>query len=144
MGEIRFLRVPAERKYLALIRDFIHDQAITAGASNTEVESLVQAVDEASTNIMVHGYRCNPGVINIEVNIIHDEFQATLHDDAPRFDPTLVPSPDLLLPLEERPIGGLGIHLIRKCVDRLTYAAPPGGGNQLTLIKKIRQSNGSC
>lgn len=140
MAQIFYLQVPAERKYLALIRDFIYRQVNPAGPSATfDVDCLVQAVDEAATNIMVHGYQCGPGTIEIEVCSTGPEWWVTLRDNAPGFDPTRVPDPDLDLPLEMRPVGGLGIHLIRKCVDKTLYSVPPGGGNQLTLMKHIRR-----
>jgi anti-sigma regulatory factor (Ser/Thr protein kinase) len=56
---------------------------------------------------------------------------------APPFDPTRVPDPDLTLPLEERPLGGLGIYLIRQSVDKMVYRAVPEGGNELTLVKRL-------
>jgi len=59
-----------------------------------------------------------------------------LRDHAPGFDPTRVPPPDLTQPLEEREPGGLGVFLTRHMVDEMRYRALPGGGNELTLIKR--------
>jgi serine/threonine-protein kinase RsbW len=60
-----------------------------------------------------------------------------LRDGAPLFDPTLLPMPDVTLPLEVRPLGGLGIFLMRQSVDDMTYRVTPEGGNELTLIKRM-------
>jgi serine/threonine-protein kinase RsbW len=48
-----------------------------------------------------------------------------------------VPLPDLTLPLEERPLGKLGLFLVWHLIDEVTYRAPPEGGNELTLTKKL-------
>jgi anti-sigma regulatory factor (Ser/Thr protein kinase) len=64
-----------------------------------------------------------------------------LRDRAPTFDPTTVPPPDLTLPLEQRPIGGVGLHLVRHMVDELRHRPRPGGGNEITFVKKAIFAN---
>jgi anti-sigma regulatory factor (Ser/Thr protein kinase) len=76
----------------------------------------------------------------VEVRQAGDDLAVTLRDRAPAFDPTLVPEPDVSLPLEQRPVGGLGIYLSRRLVDDMRYRARPGGGNETTLVKRARQS----
>jgi anti-sigma regulatory factor (Ser/Thr protein kinase) len=49
-----------------------------------------------------------------------------------------VPPPDLDLPLERRPLGGMGVHLARTLTDRLDHRILPGGGNEVTLSKRLR------
>jgi anti-anti-sigma factor len=60
----------------------------------------------------------------------------TVSDDGVPFDPLAVPSPDTSRPLEERTVGGLGIHLVRHLVDQMTYERR-GDRNVLTLVKTI-------
>lgn len=134
------MRVSAQRKYLAAIRSFVENKAGALGADAEEVNSLVQAVDEAATNIIMHGYRENPGLIEIEVNSKPGQVRIIIRDSAPPFNPTRVPSPDMDLPLEQRPIGGLGIHLIRHCVDEFTHTVREQGGNELTLVKYLSKT----
>jgi serine/threonine-protein kinase RsbW len=129
------LSVPAERKSLATIRRFVE---ITAGALpvNPEViADMVLAVDEAATNIILHGYRDRPGEIRVEVGCEGDALVLRLSDQAPLFDPTQVPPPDLDLPLDQRRFGGLGIHLTRQCMDEVSYCISADGCNELTLRK---------
>ena len=133
------MRVSAQRKYLAAIRSFVENRAGALGADTEEVNSLVQAVDEAAANIIMHGYREKPGLIEIEVNSKPGQVRIILRDSAPPFNPTRVPSPDINLPLEQRPIGGLGIHLIRHCVDEFNHTVSDRGGNELTLVKYLRK-----
>jgi serine/threonine-protein kinase RsbW len=139
MSEVKELSVPAKRKYLAVIREFISEHANAAGASQPEVDSLIQAVDEAASNTIIHGYKDGPGEIVIEVKYSETEIIVTLRDSAPAFDPTQAPKPNLDLPLDERPVGGLGIHLIRHCVDEIRHSEPSEGGNTLVLVKHIRE-----
>jgi serine/threonine-protein kinase RsbW len=100
------------------------------------VDDILLAVDEAATNIIVHGYRGQPGDIEIEVENQDGSLAVSLRDKAPPFDPTRVPMPDLSLPLDQRPFGGMGVHLMRQCMDDVIYRAPPQGGNELILVKK--------
>ena len=59
-----------------------------------------------------------------------------LRDQAPLFDPTRVPTPDLTLSLYKRPLGGMGVHVTRQVVDAMRYRVTPEGGNELTLVKQ--------
>lgn len=127
---------PAELQSLAAIRHFVEDAATELGADPEILPTLVQAVDESATNIVVHGYRGRPGTIDVAVTREGSTLGVRLRDQAPLFDPTSVPPPDLDLPLEARPIGGLGVHLARRCVDEMIYRVTPAGHNELTLLKR--------
>lgn len=141
MGEQNEIRVPAHRKYLSAIREFVSERAKSAGATPADIDSLVQAVDEAAANVIIHGYQDGPGDIMIQVSPAVDSILVIISDTAPSFDPTQAPPPNINLPLEQRPVGGLGIHLIRHCVDELDYSIPANGGNRLVLKKKLHKSN---
>jgi serine/threonine-protein kinase RsbW len=60
----------------------------------------------------------------------------TVTDDGHPFNPLDLPEPDTSLPMEDRPIGGLGIHLLRKMSDRMEYERRDGK-NQVTLRKSL-------
>jgi serine/threonine-protein kinase RsbW len=53
------------------------------------------------------------------------------------FDPLSLPEPDLASVAEDRPIGGLGVHLMRRLTDQQSYEYASAAGNRLTLIKNI-------
>ncbi len=131
------LRIAAELNNLAAVRRFVQETAAALGASTAATDNLVLAVDESATNIIEHGYRGQPGEIEIEIGRAEDTVVIHLRDQAPPFDPTRLPNPDLTLPLDQRPIGGLGIFLTRHIVDAVTYRPTSQGGNELTLIKKV-------
>ncbi len=130
------LRIPAEVGRLSSTRQFVRDAAAAAGAAPEPLADVVLAVDEAVTNIIVHGYQGRPGEIALEVRHDGDALIIVLRDQAPAFDPTQVPPPNLDLPLEERPVGGLGVHFMRQIMDAVHYRALAAGGNELTLIKR--------
>ena len=130
------LWVAAELSHLAGIRDFVRESVRSLGAGPALVDDLILAVDESVANIIMHGYRGQPGEIEIEVRKDGADYVVAVRDQAPPFDPTRVLPPDLTLPLEQRPLGGLGIYLTRQTVDLVMHRVTGDGGNELTLVKK--------
>jgi anti-sigma regulatory factor (Ser/Thr protein kinase) len=131
------LSVTADLGNLEQIRRFVREAALAAGAAAPDAWDLVQAVDESATNVIVHGYRGAKGQLAVAVAIDGDRLVVRITDAAPAFDPTAVAAPDLGLPLERRPFGGMGVHLTRELTDEVRHRRPDGGGNELTLVKRI-------
>jgi serine/threonine-protein kinase RsbW len=131
----RRLRIPADVERLAEVRAAVRQVARACEAPPDCLDDLVQAVDEAATNIIVHGYRNEPGTIDLTAELVGDDIVVTLEDRAPTFDPTTVSAPDLTVPPQHRRPGGMGVHLIRLATDSLEHAPRPGGGNILTLTR---------
>ena len=131
------LRILSEVGRLAAVRDMVRSAALAAGADRAFVDDLVQAVDETATNAIVHGHAGRPGWIEVAVGVDGDRLVVTIEDDAPAFDPTTLPEPDLSVPPERRRPGGMGVHLARLCVDEVTHRLRPGGGNILTLVRRL-------
>jgi serine/threonine-protein kinase RsbW len=132
------LRVTAELTQLGKIRRFVEESAQSLSADEHAAYALAHAVDECATNIIEHGYRGQPGAIEIEIDRAGEDLTIVLRDHAPPFDPTGVPLPDLTRPLEEREPGGLGIYLARQMIDHWHYRALSDGGNELTMIKQAK------
>lgn len=132
------LRVTADLENLNTIRDFVEQYAVALGMPPADVYGVVLAVDEAATNICVHGYKGQPGII--EVSLEHDEqfLIIRIRDEAPQFDPTSLPPPNLSGTIEERALGGMGIHFMRNYADEITHRAISSRGNELILKKQIR------
>jgi len=131
------LRVAADVAQLATIRAFVEQQAHALGVDASEIYDLILAVNEVATNIVVHGYRNQPGVIEIELRRQGEAIEIRLRDQAPLFDPTGVPVPDLTLPLHKRPLGEMGVHVTRQIMDAVRYRVTPAGGNELVLVKRV-------
>lgn len=93
-----------------------------AQVSPGTVNRLVLVLDELFTNIVMHGYRHDPaGKILVEAQVHEQSVDVTLTDQAPAFNPLLVPATDTSLPLEARPLGGLGLLFVRNTADELHY-----------------------
>lgn len=129
------LRMDAQLENLSAIRDFVEDITVRLQAAPSAVPNIVLAVDEMVTNIIAHGYQGRPGSIEIELSTQGESLIIRLRDQAPPFDPTSVPPPDLTVPFEKRAPGGLGIYLTRKVMDEIHHHATAASGNELTLIK---------
>lgn len=131
------LHISAELKNLESIRRFVIESAAALGVESDILPKLQLAVDEAATNVILHGYHNQgQGHLEIELEQVKDDLVIRLRDEAAPFNPTEVPSPDINLPLSQRKPGGMGIYLIRRCMDEITHRLTSSGGNELTLIKR--------
>jgi serine/threonine-protein kinase RsbW len=122
---------------LERICDFISECAKEAGLDESEMYAVQLAVDEASTNIIEHGYgqEC-PSRIDVTCEVLADGLKVMIYDDAAPFDPTAMPDPDVNVSLEEVKPRGLGIYLMRKMMDEVHYESSQDTGNILTMIKR--------
>src|SRR5215207_8404909 len=136
MSNVFSLRVAADVGQLATIRAFVEQQARALDTDRFDIYDLILAVNEVATNIVVHGYRGQPGTLEIQLRRLGNAIEIQLRDQAPLFDPTLVPTPDLTLPLHKRPLGGMGVHVTRELMDTVHYRVTPEGSNELTLLKR--------
>ena len=136
------LRLPAELSQLAAARQFVEQTSARLELPSAETNRLILAVDELLSNIIQHGYHGQPGVIEIEIERAPDSLVVRLRDQATPFDPTRLPDPDTRLPLDQRPVGGMGVYLARRSVEGMTYERTAAGDNLLTLTKKLRPSGG--
>ena len=95
------------------------------------------AIEELVTNCIKYGYSDSNEHL-IDVTLVVTDGQLVMHvtDDGRPFNPLAAPVPDLSLPLDERPIGGLGLHLLRTMSDSMTYERR-GDLNCLTLVKTM-------
>lgn len=127
----------ADLSQLSVIRRYVFQQISDCEMSDDNAEDIVFAANEIATNIIVHGYQKQGGIIEIEVDLQPDCVVVYLRDDAPVFKPTDVETPNLSLPLEQRPLGKLGIYMTREYMDEVTYQARGDIGNEVTLVKHI-------
>lgn len=133
------LRVRADLANVAEVRALVRTavDAIDPTADEACQADLVQAVDEAATNAILHGYAGRPGWLDVAVERVGDRLVITVVDTAPTFDPTGVPEPDLSVRPEARTPGGMGVHLIRAATDEIRHSPRRGGGNILTLSRRL-------
>ncbi len=96
------------------------------------------ALDEILTNVISYAYpQGGEHVITVRLAVQAAELVIEVEDDGRPFNPLTVAPPDLEQLPEQRPIGGLGVHLVRKMMDRLEYRREQNK-NFLVMIKALR------
>jgi anti-sigma regulatory factor (Ser/Thr protein kinase) len=137
--ERRSITIRSDVDGLADVRSFVRDAVDDFGGSKRVADDLVQAVDEATCNVMLHGYAGQPGEIEIEAAVRDRRIQFRILDRARPFDPTAGPIASGAAPA--RPTGpghmGVGVQLLRAMTDEVHHARRPDGGNELTLVRSI-------
>lgn len=114
-----------------IVEDFVARHDLSA---QTAFE-LNLALDELLTNVISYGYADElEHKINIRGSIVDDLIVIEIEDDGREFNPFELKEPDLNAALMERPIGGLGIHLVRKMIDVVEYRRRDG--KNIVVLKK--------
>src|SRR4051794_28086190 len=106
---------------LAAIHEFVDEAATGLGLGNDDAFACRLAVDEAATNAFEHAYAGKRGKVEVTIQHEVDSVVLTVRNWGAPFDPDKVPEPRLDLPLEKRSLGGLGIYLMRKYTDDVTF-----------------------
>ncbi len=124
---------------LANIQEALEANAERLGVSTAMLMSLNLVVEEAFTNIVNYAYADQEQhTIAICINRNDQQLVITLTDDGQPYDPTQNADPDIELPAEKRQVGGLGIFLIRKIMDKVEYERKDNK-NYLILTKNMTQ-----
>jgi sigma-B regulation protein RsbU (phosphoserine phosphatase) len=119
------------------LADFVDMVCEEIGMDMAVAIQMNLAMEEAVVNVMSYAYPADTvGDVTIEAVTIADQLQFTITDSGIPFDPTAKAEVDTTLSAEERPIGGLGIHLVRQLMDSINYERIDGK-NVLTLRKKF-------
>lgn len=146
---MNMIHIVSNRRYLAAldqlapIRKQVEQHAAQAGLASDGVYAISWAVNEVVTNAILHGYRGKPGSIEIEIRKNSQDFIVQVRDDAPAFDPIAASDPDLSLPLDQRPLGGLGLYIAKRMVDGFSHRLVDSGGNETTLVMRLVRSTES-
>lgn len=127
------LKIEVSIDEMPKVCDFVIKEASQAGMGSKGISELRLVVEEAVANVVNYS-----GASDIMLGVTKQKgrLSMTLSDNGIPFDPTKVPSPDLTVPGEERPIGGLGIHFMREMSDGLTYRRE-ADKNILTIYKNF-------
>ncbi len=102
-----------------------------------DVHALHLALEEAVINVINHGYADGQShTFTVELAAVDRRVTVIVTDDAPAYNPLARAEVDVTLPLEDRPIGGLGVHLVKKLMDSARYERRDGR-NILTLVRTL-------
>ena len=96
------------------------------------------SVDEACTNIIRHAYKgISKGKITIRFSYLPTVIEIVITDNGKHFNPNNVPVPDLVEYHKQKRVGGLGMFLMKKLMDKVTYKTLSDGVNKLSMIKNL-------
>jgi serine/threonine-protein kinase RsbW len=129
--------VPADAAQLSVLNRFLHEFWTAAALAPAGMRPFELALEEIFINIVMHGSR--PGSapqVEVSLSLVSDVVTMTLEDDGPEFDPLSLLSPDVTASLADRTVGGLGVFLVRKMMDTVTYARI-ADRNQLRMSKQL-------
>jgi serine/threonine-protein kinase RsbW len=114
--------------------EFVRKGALEAGLPEGRIGELDLLIDELVTNVSTHAYpQDRPGDVTVTYAVpAPGELSVEVADRGAEFNPLQSNPPDLTLSLEERPIGGLGIHLVKTLAKSLSYRREQGW-NRLTF-----------
>ena len=127
----------SDRAELAKIEPFTAEFAAAAGLSDKDLFALQIVVEELVTNVVDYGgVPAGEHAARVNLEAENGTLTIVITDRGAEYNPLLREDPDVTLPAEERPIGGLGVHFCKKLTDAQSYARVDGE-NVLTLAKKL-------
>ena len=130
------VKIPSQTSYLALVKELSKKMAETAGFNEATAERIALAVDEATTNVIEHAYN---GADDKEIELRFEdrgpELRIELIDTGRMVDPRTVPRVDIDRFVTERRTGGLGMHLMEKIMDSVTFRRS-ARRNVCSLVKR--------
>ena len=136
--KVEELEIEAKVENLTRVLGFIDDHLERRGCSMKAQTQLDIAVEEVFVNIASYAYGGAPGRAVIQLRETHDPegVSITFIDEGVPYDPLAKPDPDVTLAAEDRPIGGLGIFMVKKTMDDMVYEYK-NQRNMLTLKKNF-------
>lgn len=131
------IEVPSTRESIASASAQAEEWLQAHHPSAQTLNLLLITIEELVINCIDYGYDDDKvHTIRLELSIGGRNLSITVVDDGHPFDPLSRPSPDLSLPVQARPVGGLGIYLLRQLADEIAYQRRDGF-NELTITKRL-------
>jgi anti-sigma regulatory factor (Ser/Thr protein kinase) len=129
-----------QRREIPRLSRVVDRFAEECGLCEEDTANLNLILDELVSNVIKYGYDDTlEHQIRVSVTFDSDLVTVRIEDDGKPFNPLEVPPPKLDLPIEQRPIGGLGVHIVKTMADSLDYRRE-NGCNVVTMKKIIRDS----
>ena len=133
----RHLILHNDIRQIPQLAEFVEQISAEKKLDKSLAMGLNLALEEAVSNVMLYAYpEESDGLVDIEAVIHAKKLEFIVSDNGRPFDPTAAPETDINLGVEERPIGGLGIHLVRNIMDEVSYERTDGK-NILRMVKAI-------
>lgn len=129
------LTIKAVSENIDLVTDFINEQLDEIDCPMKLQVKIDIAVDEIFGNIAHYAYAPNTGQVTVRVELTEEpSVIITFFDNGIPYDPTAKADPDITLSIEDREIGGLGIYMVMKSMDEVSYEYKDG--QNILIIKK--------
>lgn len=136
------MKIQASMDNFEAIMDFVQAEAETAGFENKTVKKVRLACEEMIVNVINYAYpKENKGLIDIDCKYISGSksFIIKIIDYGKAFNPLVNEEPELNAPIEDRKIGGLGIFLTRKIMDKVEYKRK--NNKNILILEKVLASD---
>lgn len=132
------LTVRADAGALGRVERFVDAFAAEHGIDAADAARVLVVLEELLTNFQKYGHasEAGPGVADLGLSLDGTRLTIEFADDGAAFDPLTQEGPDLDAPLDERSVGGLGVHLLRSLTDEAHYARREEG-NVLRLVRRV-------
>jgi serine/threonine-protein kinase RsbW len=133
----RSTAVPADAAQLTVLTGFLREFGSAVALDAAQLQTFELALEEIFMNIVMHGSQ--PGsrpLVQVLLQRAAESVTMTVEDDGPEFNPLSLPPPDVTASLADRPVGGLGVFLVRKMMDTVSYSRI-AGRNQLRISKRL-------
>jgi len=135
-GSERHLILHNDIREIPQLATFMETIATETDMDSSLAMNLNLALEEAVSNVILYAYPPgSDGLVDVEAFIREDRIDFIISDSGSPFDPTSVADPDVTLDVKDRPIGGLGIYLVKSIMDHVSYARLEGK-NILSMTKK--------
>lgn len=131
-------RLSEQPEAVSALLEQIEAFLVERGVPSAGLYAANLCVEELLVNIINHGYGGSLAAdVEVDVEVSPQALRIEISDGAPPFDPTKdAVAPDLEADLDERPIGGLGVHLVKQLTDEMSYRRADGR-NRVWLIKRL-------
>lgn len=129
---------PAEESRLEEVRTFVQTVTQDTGLASKDLTGIQLAIEEACTNVIRHAYLYGPGTIRLKIVLGKDAIVFSIYDTGRQFNfgQAAGATPDLKRYIATGRKGGLGLYLIQKIMDDVSYRSH-NGTNEMRLTKKI-------
>ena len=130
------LTIAATVENIEVVTDFVNQQLELLKCPMKAQMQIDIAIDELFSNIAHYSYNPEIGQATVRVEVVENPLAVTITfiDNGVPYDPLSKEDPDLTLSAEERQIGGLGIYMVKKSMDEITYEYKDG--QNILSIKK--------
>lgn len=132
------LRIEATVENITAVTEFVDEQLESFGCPMKAQMQIDIAIDELFGNIAHYAYNPEVGPATVRVEVIENPMAVviTFIDQGVPYDPLAKEDPDTTLSAEERSVGGLGIYMVKKSMDEISYKYE-NGQNILTIKKHL-------